>query len=289
MDKIILVVDTGVDDAMAMILLKRHGIIPEFIVAQSGNSVLENTYRNTVGIASMLELGCPVYPGSYTPIIKPHYYEDYHGKNGLACYKFPDKPLNNTHNGIVKMYEALKHGKYRIICTSPLTSLGILFRLNRDIQRNIIDLTIMGGAFGKTPWGKGNMGDAEFNIFYDPEAAKIVFGLDIKITVIPLDLTMNPELAIKQAISVSNNNSVSAFVKKTTEFMLQKHGNYELHDPIAAYAAINPDAFEFLNGKISIDDNGVTSMEQKEESLHRIAVRINPDLYQSEIVKMIYQ
>ena len=41
----------------------------------------------------------------------------------------------------------------------------------------------MGGAFGKTPWGKGNMGDAEFNIFYDPEAAKIVFGLDIKITV----------------------------------------------------------------------------------------------------------
>ncbi|WMT50420.1 MAG: nucleoside hydrolase [Ferroplasma sp.] len=288
MDKIILIVDTGVDDAMAMILLKRHGIVPEFIVAQSGNSLLENTYRNTVGIANILEFGCPVYPGSYTPLIKPHYYEDFHGKNGLACYKFPDAPFQDKENGIVHMYEALKHGKYRIICTSPLTSLGLLFRLDQDIQKNVIDITIMGGAFGVTPWGKGNMGESEFNIFYDPEAAKIVFGLDVKITVVPLDLTMNPNLSIKTSLNARVGNSVTDFTVKATEFMLEKHGSYELHDPIAAYAAVNSEAFRFISGRIMVDHNGVTSIDETVKSMHRIATEIDYATYHRDIIGVLY-
>ena len=288
MEKIILIVDTGVDDAMAMILLKRHGITPEFIVAQSGNSLLGNIYRNTVGIASILEFSCPVYPGSYTPIVKPHYYEDFHGKNGLACYNFPDIPFVGKENGIIRMYEALKHEKYRIICTSPLTSLGLLLRLDPDIQKNILDITIMGGAFGRTSWGKGNMGESEFNIFYDPEAAKIVFGIGAKITLVPLDLTMNPELAIKTPLKVHDSSKVGDFIAKATEFMLEKHGSYELHDPIAAYAAINSGAFKFLKGRIKVDANGVTSLDENVESGHRIAMTIDYATYCREITGVLY-
>ena len=289
MDKIILNVDTGVDDAMAIILLKRHGITPEFIVAQSGNSSLENTYRNTVGIAEILELDCPVYPGSYTPIIKPSFYEDFHGKNGLACYRFPDSPLKDTENGIIKMYEALKHGKYRILSTSPLTSLALAVRLGPGIIDNIKDIIIMGGAFKKTQWGNGNMGSSEFNIFYDPEAAKIILGLDLNETVIPLDLTMKPELALKTLVTAREKDKVGDFVQKATKFMLKKHGSYELHDPIAAYAMIKPGAFEFINGKINVDSNGVTTIDKNTKSKQRIAVDIDSSIFTDEILGTIYR
>lgn len=288
MNKIILNVDTGVDDAMAMILLKRHGITPEFIVAQSGNSSLENTYRNTVGIADILDLDCPVYPGSYTPIVKPEFYEEFHGKNGLACYKFPDAPLKDAENGIIKMYEALKHGKYHVLSTSPLTSLALALRLGSEIRKNITEVTIMGGAFKKTQWGTGNMGDTEFNIFYDPEAARIIFDLDLKETIIPLDLTMKPELALKQILTVKDKGSVGDFVEKATEFMLEKHGSYELHDPIAAYSIIDPGAFKFINGKIDVDSGGVTTIKENVESHQRIAIDIDPGAFRNEILGTIY-
>ncbi len=289
MDKIILIVDTGVDDAMAMILLKRNGITPEFIVAQSGNSSLENTYRNTVGIARELELDCPVYPGSSTPMIKPPFYEDFHGKNGLACYRFPDAPIKDTENGIIKMYESLKHERYRILSTSPLTSLALAVRLDTSIIHNIIDITIMGGAFKRTQWGNGNMGDSEFNIFYDPEAARIVFDMDLKETVIPLDLTMKPELALNKLLTVRNRDKVGDFVEKATEFMLEKHGSYELHDPIAAYATINPGAFTFISGKINVDSNGVTTIDENIKSKQRIAVDMDSSAFRNEIIGTIYR
>ena len=52
-------------------------------------------------------------------------------------------------------------------------------RLDNSIKENIEQIIILGGAFGITPFGKGNMGNAEFNIFYDPEAAKIVMDMPL--------------------------------------------------------------------------------------------------------------
>jgi inosine-uridine nucleoside N-ribohydrolase len=289
MDKVILNVDTGVDDALAMVLLKKYRINPKFIVAASGNSILENTYRNTKGVSDLLGFDCPVYPGSYRPLVKPHFYEDFHGKNGMACYKFDDAPWKNLPNGIIKMYEALKRDRYTIVCTSPMTSLAILLSIDPDIKDNIENLIIMGGAFGITPYGKGNIGDSEFNIFYDPEAAKIVLGSDINETIIPLDLTMNPELAIKHLPTKAANTPLEEFIWETTEFMLKTHGIFELHDPIAAFSLINQDAFKFLNGDIEVDRDGVTAFKGNKNSRKRIATGINMEIYKKALVKTIYR
>jgi inosine-uridine nucleoside N-ribohydrolase len=289
MDKVILNVDTGIDDAFAMILLKRYGITPEFIVASSGNTLLENTYRNTVGVANLLGFDCPVYYGSSRPLVKPHYFEDFHGKNGLGCYNFPGINIEkNSENGIIKMYEALKHNKYTIICTSPLTSLGILISLDRKIIENINNIIIMGGAFGFTPYGKGNMGDSEFNIFYDPEAAKIVMEADIDETIVPLDLTMDPGLAIKKLPGNIDNTSLNDFILKTTKFMIEEHRTYELHDPIAAFSFIDQQAFKFVNGDIKVNSEGVTKFIENHNSKKKVATMINYDAYQRKLVEKIY-
>jgi len=290
MDRVILNVDTGIDDAFAMILLKRYGITPEFVVASSGNSLLENTYRNTVGVANLLYMDCPVYYGSSKPLVRPHYFEDFHGKNGLGCYNFPGIDIEkNSENGIVKMYEALKKNKYTIICTSPLTSLGILLSLDNKIIGNINNIIIMGGAFGLTPYGKGNMGDSEFNIFYDPEAARIVMEANINETIVPLDLTMDPRLSIKELPANIDNTSLNDFILKTTKFMVEQHGTFELHDPIAAFSFIDPQAFKFVNGDIEVNSDGVTKFIENHNSKKRVATMINYDAYQSKLVKKIYK
>ncbi len=289
MAKIILNVDTGIDDAFAMILLKQYNITPEFIVASSGNSLLENTYRNTVGVAHMLNFSCPVYYGSSRPLIRAHYYENFHGENGLGAYDFKDIDVEkDCQNGIIKMYGALKHDKYTIICTAPLTSLGILLRLDERIKENIDNIIIMGGAFSITPYGNGNMGNAEFNVFYDPESAKIALEEDINETIVPLDLTMNPGLAIKNVPERSNGTPRDDFVYKTTKFMIEQHGTFEIHDPIAAFSFIQPSAFEFVNGEINVNSDGVTKFVNNITGNKRIAIGINTQAYQQGIVEKIY-
>ncbi|WP_337860792.1 nucleoside hydrolase [Ferroplasma sp.] len=288
MDKVILNVDTGIDDAFAMILLKRYGITPEFIVAASGNSTLENTYRNTVGVAKLLEFDCPVYYGSFAPVLRPHLRDDFHGKNGIGCYKFKDVSIKNSENGIIKMEEALKKERYTIICTSPMTSLAILLRLDERIKKNINNIIIMGGAFGITPYGKGNMGDAEFNVFYDPEAAKIVFESDINETIIPLDLTMNHELSISELPKSNKSDPLNEFIYKTTEFMLKEHKSFEMHDPLAAFSFIEPEAYKYMHGEIEVYSSGVTVFKEDSNSRKKIATGIDIEKYNKRLKEVIY-
>ena len=206
-----------------------------------------------------------------------------------ASYKFNDPVLEKDHhNGIIKMYEALKREKHTIICTSPLTSLGILMRLDNSIKDDIEQIIIMGGAFGITPYGKGNMGNAEFNIFYDPEAAKIVMEEDINETIVPLDVTMNRELAIKSIPANSYGSPLEDFIHKTTEFMIEEHGTFEMHDPIAVFSFIEPDAFEFVNGEIAVKRDGSTEFIEKRGGKKRIATGINSEAYRKGLVDRIY-
>lgn len=288
MDKVILNVDTGIDDAFAMVLLKKYGITPEFIVAASGNSTLDNTYRNTAGVAELLDFHCPVYYGSFRPILKPHFHEDFHGKNGIGCYQFKDVSIKNSKNGIIKMEEALQNEKYTIICTSPMTSLALLLRLDEEIKNNINNIIIMGGAFGITPYGNGNMGDAEFNAFYDPEAARIVFESDIKETIVPLDLTMNPEIAIKTIPDSQKGGALDDFIYKTTEFMLKEHKSFEMHDPLAAFAFIEPEAYRYVYGDIEVYSSGVTVFKPDSNSKKRIATGIDFKRYSKGLKEIIY-
>ncbi len=285
----ILNVDTGVDDAMGIILLAKYGIKPEFIVSASGNTDVENTYRNTLGVVSLLNIDVPVYRGSSRPLIKPHYVEDFHGENGIAGYKFSTVIKENKINGIVKMYESLKDHKNTIISTSPLTSIAILLSLDPDIAKRIDEIIIMGGAFRFNSYGKGNMGNSEFNIFYDPDAAAIVFKSGIKITAIPLDLTMDPEFSVTKndLEKINIDYPAGSFMKAVLSDMISRHGKLEMHDPIAVFSYINEKAFKYKYGQITCDLDGVTSLNEEKNCSSRVAISLDERIFNNDLKKKL--
>ncbi len=284
MNNVILNVDTGVDDAYAIILLEKYGIRPDFIVASSGNSNIEDTFRNTEGVIKILNSDVPVYKGAYRPLMRDAYYEFYHGKNGMGCYNF-NHVTEEHKNGILKMYDALKKKKYTIISTCPLTSIALMLLMDENIEKNIDKIIVMGGAFHLNPYGDGNIDDAEFNIYYDPEAAKIVFNLSIEEYIIPLDVTMNPDFSIQNADikKINDTGIVGDFIYKTLKYMVEKHNSFEMHDPIAAMAYFNKNAFKYINGNIYVDDKGVTKIYENKNSNKHVAYSLDKIEYKKNI------
>ncbi|KJE49682.1 MULTISPECIES: nucleoside hydrolase [unclassified Acidiplasma] len=290
MAKLILIVDTGVDDALAIMTLVKNGIKPDFIIAASGNSDLDNTLNNTIEVTKILEENIPVYYGAYRPLIREPYYEDYHGQNGLANYTYEMHEFNKI-NGIIELYNTLKDEEVDIIITCPLTTLALLFSLEKNIIKNIRRIIVMGGAFALNEYGTGNVGDAEFNIFYDPEAANMVFNSGIKIYTIPLDVTMNPNFSIKDddLNKMHVNSNESKFIYELVKYMVNRHGSFEMHDPIAALAYLNEKAFKYITGKISVDRNGKTLLTRDEKGSCMVAYSLDKNIYQKNVKNLFFK
>lgn len=199
--KLIFDVDTGSDDAMAVMLAKMSGKFD--IVAMcsvNGNHAVEFTTENTLRLAEFLKLDCPIYRGCELPLVstllkyrRPGIpsYETY----PMDCHGlYLDLPeaKNKKIEGIsaAQFYvEYLRKAKepVTVVAVGPLSNLGLAIRIDPDIVKNIEELCIMGGGYHD--WNC-DPGCAEWNIWIDPEAAEIVFKSGIKkITMMPLDAT----------------------------------------------------------------------------------------------------
>ncbi|WP_081141800.1 hypothetical protein [Ferroplasma acidiphilum] len=70
--------------------------------------------------------------------------------------------------------------------------------------------------------------------------------------------------------------------------MIEEHGTFEMHDPIAVFSFIEPDAFKFVNGEITVKPDGSTEFIEKRDGKKRIATGINPQAYRKGLVNRIY-
>jgi len=189
--KIILDVDPGHDDAVAILLAaKSEKIDLRGITVVAGNQVLEKTLQNTLNICSFAGItDIPIYSGMGEPLVREQVIaQDIHGDTGLDGPKFPEPEIEAEAQHAVDFIieEALKaDGDLILIPTGPLTNIAMAFKKAPEIKENIQEIVLMGGAYGT-----GNeTASAEFNIFVDPEAAKIVFESGLPITMAGLDLT----------------------------------------------------------------------------------------------------
>jgi purine nucleosidase len=132
-----------------------------------------------------------------------------------------------------------------LIATGPLTNLALALQKDPAGMKKLKDVAIMGGAVRT----KGNITPyAEFNIFSDPLAAKIVFESGLLITLVPLDVTHRVTLSpqwMEDKIKPLGN-PLSKFVIEATGYdtMAEKFRNKQriyLHDPLAVGVVINPD------------------------------------------------
>ncbi len=124
----------------------------------------------------------------------------------------------------------------------------------------IKELVIMGGAYGVTEYGVGNVTPvAEFNIYADPEAAKIVFESRVPLEAVGLDVTMIPrnQLTLREYAEIKKSKGrVAAFAATILSKNIHKHGIFALHDPMTVATKVKPSFFEFAGYKVQVETRG---------------------------------
>jgi purine nucleosidase/pyrimidine-specific ribonucleoside hydrolase len=203
MHKVIWDMDPGIDDALALILaLKSPEVNVLGITTVAGNAPVEMTSANARRVLEYLNAGgIPVGIGAANPM--DHALEDalsHHGPDGLGNCDLP-RPRLPLHPD--KAWDFLSRsvlgvpGEVTLVATGPLTNVAYAFELHPELPGLLARLVLMGGAYGLTPYGKGNRTPfAEFNIWQDPEAAHIVFNSGADIFAVGLDVTMDPEACL---------------------------------------------------------------------------------------------
>lgn len=181
--------DPGHDDVMAILLAAGNpGIELLGVTTVAGNAPLEMTTRNALITMDIIGADIPVAAGCSTPLVKPLYTAPFvHGESGLDGAKLFEpkrKPLDKHACDFIIDTLMESNGDISIVAAGPLTNVALALRREPEIASRIKQLVIMGGGrFGNiTP-------AAEFNIWSDAEAARIVFESDIPKVMCGLDLT----------------------------------------------------------------------------------------------------
>lgn len=259
--------DGGIDDALALIFAFQS---PELdligITAVSGNVPVDQATINGLRIVELCNRPeVWVAEGLAKPLARePTRAFDFHGRDGLGDSHLPPpklRPASKT--ALNAMRDALSSSKNRdltIVCTGPLTNLASLLIESPDSKRQIGEVVIMGGAFGLTEYGVGNETPvAEFNIYSDPEAARVVFESGIPLKAVGLDVTTVPELELdkKDYAGIKRaKGKLAAFAARILETNIRSRGRFSLHDPIGVGARIQPSFYKFSTYHASIETKG---------------------------------
>jgi purine nucleosidase len=274
-------VDTGVDDAMALVYLFASDDADVVgIASTAGNVGVQQVCTNNLGLLELCQIGgVPVSKGSGGPVSASlRTAEDTHGPQGMGYAKLPATDRQLTAHDSAEAWVLAAHaypGELVGVATAPLTNLALALRKEPALPKLLRRLVIMGGAFDY----KGNTTPvAEWNISVDPEAAAEVFavwgaawGLEppkhIPI-VLGLNLTeniaMTPALMSRLAAEAKSSslpmsvlddpgtrsvasNPLIAVLEDAMRFYFEFHFDQNegylahLHDPLAAAVALDPE------------------------------------------------
>lgn len=308
MGEVILDMDPGIDDALALMLALRSPEIELLAVTTvAGNAPLGTTTRNACRVLECMgERDVPVFPGAAQPLKQALLgATDYHGDDGLGnCGLQPPtlQPQGTPAWDAIALHAYSRPGHITLVATGPLTNVAIAFERYPDLADRLARLVVMGGAFDLTAYGKGNRtASAEFNIWQDPEAAARVFASATETFVVGLDVSTDPSvcLARKHVEHLKLGQGACAGIAAgLTGYAVSRHGRCELHDPLALAVVLDPSLFEFMTSPVHVAvgtgrDRGTTRVldptsAAAQPPLH-IAVHVNGprflDLFLSRLLE----
>jgi purine nucleosidase len=176
--------DTASDDAVALIMTLRA---PEVRVAAitvvAGNVPVEQATRNALYTAELCGASVPVYAGAAKPLLRA--YENatwFHGRDGLGDHNYPaPRQATEKQHAVDAIIETIEANPGIVLVTlGPLTNVALAVSRKPNIASKVSRCVVMGG----NPCCEGNVTPAaEYNIWVDPEAARIVMhsGLPIEL------------------------------------------------------------------------------------------------------------
>ncbi len=202
-EKIILDVDTGSDDAVAiMAAILSPDIQVEAICSVAGNKDIDKTTENSLRVVQHLGAKVPVYRGCSEPLVK-FLREDRRPKKVPGLELVVDGKKVQMHADYLNLPAAeiqeedipatvfyVNHLRQAeepltLVAVGPLTNLAVALMLDPSIVEKIKRIVVMGGGYKVT----NATSTAEFNIWYDPEAAQRVLDSGADVVLVPLDAT----------------------------------------------------------------------------------------------------
>lgn len=264
MRNVILDCDPGHDDAISIIIAASNvsdlNILG--ITTVAGNVEVEKNTINTLKICELLGLDVPVVQGARRPLVKEsEIAPEIHGETGMDGPILPDPQMQVTSGHAVDfIIEQVMNSSepVTLVPTGPLTNIAMALIKEPRIIENIDEIVLMGGGtFGN--WTPA----AEFNIFVDAEAAKVVYDSTAPVTMFGLDVT-HQVIATEDIIErVSKiDNEIAVFVKELLIFFGETYKNHfgfnggPIHDACTTMYLLKPELFktEYLN--VTVETKG---------------------------------
>ncbi|MFV0414545.1 MAG: nucleoside hydrolase [Oscillospiraceae bacterium] len=255
--------DPGTDDALAMLMVfAAPGVHVVGVTTVAGNGNLEQNTQNALAIMEYFGLAAPLAKGGY-PLLKPFEpaEEWINGPGGLGKAVLPPAALRPTAQSAVQLLHQ-KIGEYageiQLLATAPLTNLALLLEYPEDATK-IGRIVLMGGS-----WKYGNASAcAEFNIYTDPAAAKIVFAAGVPITMVGLDVSYHTLVTAPELHAIAALGGRGAkFVCDLMSFSPELPGGgippegLPIFDALAAAALLDPSLASGPQVSVDVETNG---------------------------------
>ena len=241
--------DTASDDAVALIMaLRASDVRVAAITTVAGNVDVQRATRNALYTVELCGADVPVYVGAEKPLLRTYTNATwFHGRNGLGDHNYPPprRTPEKLHavDAIIDTIEA--NPGLLLVTLGPLTNLALALAKNPTIAGKVGRCVVMGGA----PCCEGNVTPAaEYNVWVDAEAARIVMLSGLPIELIGWQLSRGEAVVNESDIEV-----IQGFGNKLAQFAIEcnRHARHAykvqtgedgicLPDPVAMCVALDP-------------------------------------------------
>jgi purine nucleosidase len=194
--RLIIDTDTASDDAVALLMAFR---LPqarvEAVTVVAGNVALPVALRNALYTAELCDADVPIFPGCAKPLLRAHVDAlSIHGADGMGNthYPPPRRTPEKQHavDALIERFLAAP-GAITLVTLGPLTNIAMAVLREPRFAASVKECFVMGGAANVI----GNVTpSAEYNIWCDPEAARIVFHAGMPVTMVPFELCLGDAL-----------------------------------------------------------------------------------------------
>jgi pyrimidine-specific ribonucleoside hydrolase len=280
MKQMILDVDTGIDDALALMLAVRHpGVNLRAVTCVAGNASLAQVVRNTLMVLDIAGAGdIPVAAGANRPLLaEANHAAHVHGADGLGDLGLPESsrtvvPLHAVE--LLRQEILASPTPVTLVPLAPMTNIALLVRMYPEVLVNVERIVFMGGSASV-----GNATPvAEFNTWHDPEAAEIVLTSGVAITMYGLDVFYSVSIPPEQIVRLADSPEPGAQLAgrllqhivavKGNEVRVVGEGHGDIGDAGAVCAAIDPGGVSTMNlpVRVSLGDpltRGQTIVDQR--------------------------
>ncbi|MBP3631155.1 MAG: nucleoside hydrolase [Clostridia bacterium] len=256
--QIILDVDTGVDDAIAIAFacyLKNIDVT--LIATGGGNTGVDNVTKNTLDILQFIQKGMvKVAKGVDGILSKKPFVLQVHGKTGMGEYDFEPLKIKPVEKDVVQaMHDTIQEneGLTTLIALGPSTNIAKLMLAHPEDKAKIEKIVISGGLLEEI--GRHAKPYSSFNIAFDEQATKVVLDSGEDVLIVPSNHGHTAYLDYQDVYKTKNKNATGAMFEQIFRTYKDRHvkNGVATHDLCAVFSVSNPEMFKMRKAKVWVE------------------------------------